>query len=315
MRKSFTWICAALFAAALAAPAHADITRLPPNVAAAIAAMGPKLTPAIIARTIALMTPLVAAAPLSDIAVIRGVHYGGDPLQTIDIYRPKEGAGMPIVLFVHGGGFVRGDKNSYGRFYGNIPSYFAQHGMVGVNADYRLAPKATWPAGSEDVGTAIAFMQRYAARYGGDASRIFVIGHSAGANLVASYVLDPAIYPKTGPGVAGAVLISGPAYRAASVSQEDRVYLGASAAQYARHAPAALVAASKLPLMIVTAEFDPVALAPESYDLAARVCVRDGKCPRFLYLKGHNHISEVASIGSPDDELGRAIADFVRTTR
>jgi len=53
-------------------------------------------------------------------------------------------------------------------------------------------------------------------------------------------------------------------------------------------------------MMIVTAQFDPVSLAPDSYDLAARLCVRDQQCPVFLYLKGHNHISEVASVGTKE---------------
>jgi hypothetical protein len=56
-------------------------------------------------------------------------------------------------------------------------------------------------------------------------------------------------------------------------------------------------------------------LAPDAYDMAARTCVRDGKCPAFLYLKGHNHISEIGSVGSKDDELGSRILDFVRTTK
>jgi acetyl esterase/lipase len=140
-----------------------------------------------------------------------------------------------------------------------------------------------------------------------------LIGHSAGANLVASYVLDPSLHPAQGPGVVGAVLISGPAYRAASIGAQDHVYFGNDASQYEKRVPGTYLSDSKLPLMIVTAEFDPVSLAPESYDLAARVCVRDKQCPDFLYLKGHNHISEVASVGTKDGQLAGALADFVRS--
>jgi hypothetical protein len=64
--------------------------------------------------------------------------------------------------------------------------------------------------------------------------------------------------------------------------------------------------------MIVTAEYDPIFLAPEAYDFAGRLCLRDGKCPAFVYVKGHNHISENISIGSADDQLARPLAEFVR---
>lgn len=288
--------------------ARADIARLPPAVVAGIAALGPVLDPPMIAKTRALMDPLAPMTPPASVTVAKDVAYGDDPLQKIDIYSPAKARGLPIVVFVHGGGFVGGDKNDYD----NVPTYFSQHGMVAVNADYRLAPKATWPAGSQDVGAVVAFLKAKGAGYGGDPRRIVLIGHSAGANLVASYVLDPSLHPKNGPGVAAAVLVSLPAARVADLSPRDHLYYGDDASLYAKRVPATHVDQSKLPLMLVSAEFDPVALAPDAYDLAAKVCVRDGKCPTFLYVNGHNHISEIGSIGSPDDQLARALVEFVR---
>ncbi len=300
----------ALAASALAMPARADISSLPKSVASGIAAMGPNLTPEIIDKTFALMRPLVPAPPKS-VTITKDVSYGEDPLQKLDIDRPAKGRNLPVAVFVHGGGFVRGDKGDYS----NVVAYFAEHGIVGVNANYRLAPKVTWPAESEDVGAVIAFLKKNIARYGGDPARIVLIGHSAGANLVASYVLDPALHPAAGPGIVGAVLISGPAYRAPSIAKQDQVYFGEDASQYEKRVPGTYLKDSHTPLMIVTAQFDPVSLGPESYDLAARTCLRDRQCPVFLYLKGHNHISEVASVGSKDDQLARGLADFVKSRR
>ena len=153
------------------------------------------------------------------------------------------------------------------------------------------------------------------AEYGGGPRRVIVIGHSAGANLVASYVFDPTLHPKAGPGIAGAVVVSIPAYRAASISQRDQVYFGSDASQFAKRAPGTYLKDSKTPLLIITAQYDPVSLAPDAYDLAARICQRDNQCPAFLYVKGHNHITEVAGIGSKDDQLARGLADFIKTTR
>jgi triacylglycerol lipase len=300
----------AIAALGFAAPAHAEISNLPKTVAEQIAAMGPHLNPQIITRSFALMRPL-QAAPSKSVVIAKDVSYGPDPLQKLDIDHPAKGSRLPVALYVHGGGFVRGDKNDYS----NIVAYLAAHGIVAVNMNYRLAPKVSWPAESEDVGAAIAFLKKNIARYGGDPRRIVVIGHSAGANLVASYVLDPELHPADGPGVIGAVLISVPAYRAESIASQDQVYFGKDASLYAKRAPAAYVEDSKTPLMIVTAQFDPVGLAPESYEVAAQVCVRDQQCPVFLYLKGHNHISEVASVGTKDDQLGRGLIDFIESRR
>ncbi|HEY1505084.1 MAG TPA: alpha/beta hydrolase [Stellaceae bacterium] len=304
-----TMIAAASIGAALlwSGASQADIARLPPDVAKGIAALGPTLDRPMIAKTNELMKGLASYTPPASVTLASDVAYGDDPMQKIDIYTPAKARNLPIAVFVHGGGFVNGDKKDYA----NVPSYLAQHGMVAVNVNYRLAPKVVWPAEAEDVAAVVAFLKKNAAHYGGDPKRIVLIGHSAGANLVASYVLDKRIYPKSGPGVAAAVLVSLPASRPSGVREQDQVYYGDPSVIPSR-VPGPFLEKSKVPLMMVTAEYDPVFLAPEAYDFAGRLCVRDGKCPAFVYVKGHNHISEISSIGSPDDHLARSLAEFVR---
>ena len=290
--------------------ARADITRLPPEVVAGIAALGPTLDRPMVAKTNELMKGLAPMTPPASVTIAADVAYGDDPLQAMDIYTPAKARNLPIAVFFHGGGFVLGDKKEYA----NVPSYLAQHGMVAVNANYRLAPKVTWPAESQDVAAVVAFFQKSAARYGGDPRRIVLIGHSAGATIVATYVLDPRVYPKAGPAVAAAILVSLPAAVPAGVRDQDLAYYG-DRNQLADRVPSPYLEKSKLPMMLTSAEYDPVILSPEAYDFAGRICVRDGKCPTFYYVKGHNHISEISSIGSKDDQLARAIADFVRSVR
>ncbi len=94
--------------------------------------------------------------------------YGSDPLQKLDVFAPDaaQGKKLSVLLFVHGGGFTRGDK--HGQFYpDNITLWAAKNGMVGVNIDYRLAPKDPWPAGVNDLTSAIAWTHANIARYGG----------------------------------------------------------------------------------------------------------------------------------------------------
>ena len=95
----------------------------------------------------------------------------------------------------------------------------------------------------------------------------------------------------------------------------EAAYYGSDASLYAKRAAGQPCRRQQATLLLVTAEYDPVDIAPDAYDLAAKVCVRDGKCPAFFYVKGHNHISEIGSIGSPDDQLARTLVDFVRSTK
>lgn len=98
--------------------------------------MGAHLNPEIFRKTIALMRPLLADR--TGLSLSKDLTYGSDPLQKLDLYAPQgDAAGTaPIVVFVHGGRFSRGDK----RFGENVAAYFARHGMLGVTMNYRLAP-------------------------------------------------------------------------------------------------------------------------------------------------------------------------------
>ena len=99
-------------------------------------------------------------------------------------------AARPVFMFVHGGGFVRGNKRAPGSpFYDNIMLWATRNGMVGVNMTYRLAPHTVaLPAGQEDLAMAVRWAADNAAAHGGDPNRIYLMGHSAGATHVAIYV-------------------------------------------------------------------------------------------------------------------------------
>ncbi|HXM85645.1 MAG TPA: alpha/beta hydrolase [Stellaceae bacterium] len=314
MSKNLARLLGALAALGLCAlPAAAEITALPKDVQQGIAAMGPNLNGEIVGKTVALLKPLLPPSPPPGVTLTKDVSYGDDPLQNFDIYRPK-GKNLPIAVFVHGGGFIGGDKSSLGPIYGNVTSYLARHGILALNANYRLAPKVQWPAQAQDVGAIVAWLKANAAQYGGDPARIVLIGHSAGATDVAQYVLDASLHPAGGTGVAGAVLVSG-LYREAAVLPPYRAYFGDDASQYAKRLPASHVGEDKTPLFLVMAEYDPPFLAGDTPYLMSLVCTRDGKCPPLAWLKGHNHLSETMDIGTKDETLGRQLVEFIKAAR
>lgn len=110
------------------------------------------------------------------------VAYGNGPLEKLDVYYPKDRSkgNLPIVVFLHGGGWSIGDK----RQHGSKGALFAHNGIIFVNANYGLAPEVVHPEQVLDVAKAIKYAVDHAQEWGGDPERIFLMGHSAGAHLV-----------------------------------------------------------------------------------------------------------------------------------
>jgi arylformamidase len=104
----------------------------------------------------------------------------------LDLYAPVDGHDLPVLLFVHGGGWKKGDKNS-ARPKGN---FFATQGFLFASANYRLAPSAQPSEQADDVVAALAWIRDHAAEHGGDPERVFLMGHSAGAHLAALAAVD-----------------------------------------------------------------------------------------------------------------------------
>lgn len=122
----------------------------------------------------------------------RDLAYGSDPAQRMDVYRPANAANAPVILLVHGGGWRRGDKAS-GNVINNKIGHWLPKGYVVVSVGYRMSQDTTPVEQADDVARALAYAQQHAAGWGADASRFVLIGHSAGAHLVALLSADPGI--------------------------------------------------------------------------------------------------------------------------
>jgi acetyl esterase/lipase len=300
-------------------PAWGQISRLPEDIQKRLAEINPlyqsnisKYGP----ETIRLFTPLVATGPKAGVTVTADRAYGADPKQTLDVYQPQGAGDLPVVVLVHGGALTSGDKNENKEILANVLYYFARHGFLGINANYRLAPKHVYPAAAQDIGGVVAWIKGNAKRFGGNPEHIYLIGRSSGALHVGTWAFDSKIHGAKGPGVAGVVLISG---RLKADSRADdpngkRVpeYFGTDTSLYPERSPVNYGAQSALPTFIVIAEFDNPFLDVYSAELFTKMCVARSRCPRFLRLVGHNHQSTTASINTADDILGQEIIDFIR---
>jgi acetyl esterase/lipase len=125
--------------------------------------------------------------------VIADIPYGADRLQRFDLIVPqgkppllRQGSGgqaFPVLVWVHGGAWIAGDKAPYTR----ICRSFAAEGYLVLNVNYRLAPGHVYPAALLDVASVMRWVAEHASEFGGDANRIFLAGDSAGAHLVSWY--------------------------------------------------------------------------------------------------------------------------------
>ncbi len=129
--------------------------------------------------------------------IYKDIPYGKDPLQTFDVYTSANAQDAPIIMMVHGGGWKRGDKGGGGMVTAKV-NYWQPKGFIYISMNYRLFPEVDIPTQAADVATAIALVQQKASTWGGDGSRLIMMGHSAGAHLVSYLSSDPALAEKYG---------------------------------------------------------------------------------------------------------------------
>lgn len=132
----------------------------------------------------------IVAAHAMDVQ--RDVPYGTDAKQRMDVYLPSAAHAAPVIVMVHGGAWMFGDKASPGVVEPKAV-HWTQAGYVFVSIDYRMLPQAAPFAQAEDVADALVYVQKHAAAWGADPARVVLMGHSAGAHLVALLSSSPAI--------------------------------------------------------------------------------------------------------------------------
>jgi acetyl esterase/lipase len=325
MHASKTCLFALAMAVTASAPGWAQQQAgVPPDIAAKLRAIGPVINVPAVAE---LYTLAQASAPHDGVKKTADVHYGPDARNRLDVYAPPTKASQPtpVLVFIHGGGFVRGDKSQPGSpFYDNIGYYFARHGVLTILATYRLAPQHPWPTGAEDVAGAVRWTHANAAKFGGDPKRVVLWGHSAGAAHAAAYGLDKRFQPKGGPGLAGLILMAGVydpvletegAEQLHSSAESNQAYYGKDPAKYAARAPIRHMTGPKLPVMLIISELDPPMMHIETGALFAALCQRDKRCPALVTPRDHDHISEAYAINTPDETVSGPALAFIEAPK
>jgi triacylglycerol lipase len=278
-------------------------------------ALGDDFTPAQLTATRELFVPRALQPAQVKATVTRDLAYGPHARHRLDVFAPAgAGARRPVVVYVHGGGFVQGDKGGEGApFFNNVGAWAVRSGFIGITLSYRLAPEHPWPAGAADVDLAMHWLKTHIAPHGGDPSRIVLMGHSAGAAHVAGYFARHGCVPDSKPEAAGAVFISGIyAPELYPHDHEYRAYYGSDRSQDSARSTVAALAGLHTPNVFTISEFDPAPLHQQlAVVFAARVQSQQ-RCPEVVFQRNHNHVSVVMQVGSDLDTLGGALAEFIR---
>lgn len=240
--------------------------------------------------------------------VASDVAYGTDPRQKLDIYAPVESTrkARPLLVFFHGGGWYKGNRESYG-FAGRA---FAARGFIVAVPSYRLVPDNVFPDFIEDGAAAVAKARSLAARYGADPDRIVLAGHSAGAHIAAMIALDPQYLTAQGvpmaaiKGVAG---LSGP-YNFLPLDKESSINAMGKVRPAETTQPIHYVSAESPPMLLITGSDDTTVKPHNSYDLARalKAAGRDGEVKDY---PGLDHEDIIMALSRPFRSKGPILAD------
>jgi acetyl esterase/lipase len=263
-------------------------------------------------RCVTPFTVINLLVPRTGYRIQRGLAYGTDPRQKLDIYVPVGlTAPAPVVLFFYGGGWQGGDRTDYLAF----GQAFASAGLVAVVADYRLYPQVKYPGFVEDAAAALAFVHAHAAQYGGDAARIFLTGHSAGAYNAVMVASEPkfiAAYGGNLDWIRGVIGIAGP-YNFLPMS--DPVYVDMfHGTNNTASMPVNHVDGPRPPMLLISGSDDDTVGLGNTNDMSERL-KRFGSDVNVIFYKGVGHIGVILALVPGFRRIAplrRDMLDFIR---
>jgi acetyl esterase/lipase len=243
-------------------------------------------------------------APLTSIA------YGDDARQKLDIYLPKQNAvgASAVLIFFHGGSWHDGEREGYG-FLGRA---FAARGFVTVIADYRKAPSVRFPAFVQDTASAIAWVHANIAKYDGDADRIFIMGHSAGAHIAMMTALDPqwlAANNLTPNVIKGVIGLAGPYDFLPLTSDSSKIALG-QWPNLTETQPITYARGDAPPLLLLTGDKDTVVKPRNSKILSEKIQALGGQQQLRIY-PDVDHADIIMAVARPFRQKAPIVTDVV----
>jgi acetyl esterase/lipase len=225
------------------------------------------------------------AAGCDEVTFTRGLKYGGDSLNVLDVAtaQTRPGAKRPVIVFVANDSFAGDGKTAaLSALIEQAMCFAGRNGLVAFNVSYRLAPAAPWPAGAKDVAAAISWVHENADLFGGNKQEIIPVGYAAGAFHVASFLAHRE-FQDVDSSVAGAVLVSGIYRPGADADDGEKSYFGGDTSKYDGESALPGLTKIDLPLVVAWSPADAPRFVTEGEKLKELLC-SVGHCPRFALL-------------------------------
>ncbi|HEX3132737.1 MAG TPA: alpha/beta hydrolase, partial [Planctomycetota bacterium] len=218
------------------------------------------------------------------------------------------GKSFPVLVWFHGGGLEEGNRLGFRKMAASLVA----DGIAVASVDYRLSPKATYPAYIEDTAAAVAWTHAHITEYGGDPKRVFVGGHSAGGYLAAMVALDPRWLTAAGMNpseLAGAVPVSGQMATHYTIRKErglpkevELIDDGAPLAHARKDAPR---------LLFIAAEHDMNHRVDENTRMVAALRAAGHNVPDLMVIPDRDHGTIMSKMIDTEDPGRKAMVAFL----
>ena len=265
-------------------------------------------------RLLCLLALLCVPPGAASAATSKDLRYGPDAAQLADVYTPAspQPTPAPILVLVHGGSWLYGDKAEPVVIQHKLERWLPL-GFVIVSVNTRMLPLARPEAQAEDLGLAVAWIQRQAAAWQADSGRILVMGHSSGGHLLALLAADDAMRQRTGahPWLAS-IILDGAAFDLPEIMAEEHASFyedafGTNPALWLAASPAEHLSGVNPPTLLVCSTLRRFS-CQRTRQYAERLISKGGEAQVLPIARDHGQLN--SDVGA-DNEETRAIIDFI----
>ena len=277
-----------------------------------------KLLAAILASFMLAVPSDVRAADAAGVRVVRDLAYlpdanYADNKDKLDLYLPEGRTNVPVVVSYYGGALMAGDKNQQAF----IGQRFAAAGFATAVVNYRLSPGVTHPAHVQDAAASFAWVKRNIAKYGGNPDQVFVIGHSAGAYLVALLGADEryvAAHKLSLRDIRGVVPVSAFYWveRTGVAPDRDKSVWGTDKRVWIDASPAHHLRRDAPPMLVLYADGDDEWRRQQNVEMVQALKAAGAAHVDIAQIAARTHNSIWSQVAEPNDETAERIIQFVR---
>ena len=271
---------------------------------------------ALVTGTMVLPPGVQGQTPADSMVVYRDIDYTAnadyaDDRDKLDIFMPEVASNVPVVVYFHGGALERGDK-SQGE---GLALQLTPQGIGVVSANYRLSPGVMHPAHMEDAAAAIAWTKNNIESYGGDTSRMFLSGHSAGGYLAALMSLDPSYlgaHDVKLSHIGGTIPISPFLYVEDVAPDRPKTVWGTDTNVWMQASVTPYIGAGKPPMLLIYADGDDDWRRKQNERLKTELRAAGNSDVGTVEIADRNHGTIISAMGNDNDPGMTQLAAFIR---